>query len=696
MSSDDSQNNSARDYDDQYDDEVISGSGGSSPGHSDDVEVVDARPVGGRPAKARPTAPLLSTTSKAPPKKKEKVHKGEDRHTTDQPPLGSHPSGSFAAPDQTKSTGKRPMEVAEADPPTDVHAVDPKRAQLTGDKPGLADALAHGAFSLPEMFNMLFHMIPPPADFVNEKADYVTGQVAHHISQVASGAAELFVRAIVDVSHRDQEIRELKEKVGHLEAHIDSLNRYPSSDQFFRDAAALYPSRLANLPTLVKSFCSSEDDVAPLLQALHQDLVGLQALHRVTAWGYHRGKYVMQESIHQALADVAAAREKTRTAVREKTRTAVRAVQSLPPAARQHAVASLAAAVSPPARRRQPVPPALASVFRPSSSPASARPQVRWVTLILGSWYVMDHSQGQSSPVDLTNDNDDEITQPSQLERQVKKRRLTSEVWNHFLRIPKTASSDKETARCKYCNKEYTIGSHQYGTSTLSRHLSTCKQKPKYEDVGNMLIDYEGKLRAKKIDHNRLLEFCYKKLDESTYQEKLDIVKNKLYMLFEAYKATSLTATTSSTASTSRCENVVAMEASDDFDDEFLDYCVQDNMQNGKSALDVYLDEPQMDMKSYASLDILNFWKDNKHRFGELSLMACDVLSIPITTVASESAFSIGGRVLNKYRNSLLPSNVQALICTRNWLSGFELDDKGDDGDVEDLPVRVPTESSEA
>nr|GMD22576.1 zinc finger BED domain-containing protein DAYSLEEPER-like [Ipomoea batatas] len=121
------------------------------------------------------------------------------------------------------------------------------------------------------------------------------------------------------------------------------------------------------------------------------------------------------------------------------------------------------------------------------------------------------------------------------------------------------------------------------------------------------------------------------------------------------------------------------MEASDDFDDEFLDYCVQDNMQNGKSALDVYLDEPQMDMKSYASLDILNFWKDNKHRF-----------------VASESAFSIGGRVLNKYRNSLLPSNVQALICTRNWLSGFELDDKGDDGDVEDLPVRVPTESSEA
>nr|GLL19750.1 zinc finger BED domain-containing protein DAYSLEEPER-like [Ipomoea trifida] len=99
--------------------------------------------------------------------------------------------------------------------------------------------------------------------------------------------------------------------------------------------------------------------------------------------------------------------------------------------------------------------------------------------------------------------------------------------------------------------------------------LLSCKKKPKYEDVGNMLIDHEGKLRAKKIDHDRVREI----------------------------------------------------------------------------------------------------------------------------TMASESAFSIGGRVLNKYRSCLLSSNVQALICTRNWLSGYESDDKGDDGDV---PVRVPTEFSEA
>ena len=88
-----------------------------------------------------------------------------------------------------------------------------------------------------------------------------------------------------------------------------------------------------------------------------------------------------------------------------------------------------------------------------------------------------------------------------------------------------------------------------------------------------------------------------------------------------------------------------------------------------QSQLDIYLDEG---IYVGNDLDVLEYWKLHKHRFPQLAIMACDILSIPITAVASESSFSIGGRILHKYRNCLLPKNVQALICTRNWLHDFK------------------------
>ena len=50
--------------------------------------------------------------------------------------------------------------------------------------------------------------------------------------------------------------------------------------------------------------------------------------------------------------------------------------------------------------------------------------------------------------------------------------------------------------------------------------------------------------------------------------------------------------------------------------------------------------------------------------------MAREVLAIPISTVASECAFSTGGRVVNPYRSCLTPKIVEVLVCTQDWLRG--------------------------
>ncbi|KAL4366258.1 hypothetical protein GQ457_05G014730 [Hibiscus cannabinus] len=86
-----------------------------------------------------------------------------------------------------------------------------------------------------------------------------------------------------------------------------------------------------------------------------------------------------------------------------------------------------------------------------------------------------------------------------------------------------------------------------------------------------------------------------------------------------------------------------------------------------KSELDRYLAEKE-EVNNLSSFDILLGWKMNSPRYPVLAQMARDVLSIPISTVTSESAFSTSGRVLDGFRSSLTPIMVEALICTQDWL----------------------------
>ena len=55
-------------------------------------------------------------------------------------------------------------------------------------------------------------------------------------------------------------------------------------------------------------------------------------------------------------------------------------------------------------------------------------------------------------------------------------------------------------------------------------------------------------------------------------------------------------------------------------------------------------------------------------KYPNLQVMAKDVLAIQVSTVASNSSFSMGRKVIDPHRISLTPKSVEALICLQNWL----------------------------
>ena len=66
--------------------------------------------------------------------------------------------------------------------------------------------------------------------------------------------------------------------------------------------------------------------------------------------------------------------------------------------------------------------------------------------------------------------------------------------------------------------------------------------------------------------------------------------------------------------------------------------------------------------------DILAWWKNNGLKYPTLQQVVRDILAIPVSTVASESAFSSGGRHVTPHRNRLHPDTLEALICAQDWL----------------------------
>lgn len=98
--------------------------------------------------------------------------------------------------------------------------------------------------------------------------------------------------------------------------------------------------------------------------------------------------------------------------------------------------------------------------------------------------------------------------------------------------------------------------------------------------------------------------------------------------------------------------------------DKFLNETSQN--QGSKSDLDKYLEEPLFPRN--VDFNVLNWWKVHTPRYPILSMMARNILGIPMSKVEPESAFNTGRRVLDHDRSLLHPPLVQALICSQDWM----------------------------
>ncbi|XP_035832826.1 zinc finger BED domain-containing protein RICESLEEPER 2-like [Helianthus annuus] len=112
-----------------------------------------------------------------------------------------------------------------------------------------------------------------------------------------------------------------------------------------------------------------------------------------------------------------------------------------------------------------------------------------------------------------------------------------------------------------------------------------------------------------------------------------------------------------------------ATDVRDRIEDDFYAFLKSRPVENTqKSEVEVYLDEPNYIVLENKEFDVLSWWSQNSSKFPVLSKMARNIFSIPITTVASESAFSAGGRILDDYRSSLTKDMVELLVCGGDWI----------------------------
>ncbi|KAL9268872.1 Zinc finger BED domain-containing protein [Drosera capensis] len=99
---------------------------------------------------------------------------------------------------------------------------------------------------------------------------------------------------------------------------------------------------------------------------------------------------------------------------------------------------------------------------------------------------------------------------------------------------------------------------------------------------------------------------------------------------------------------------------------DFDTYMMDTASHQSKSELDEYLEESLL--PRVQEFDVLAWWKLNRIKYPTLSMMARDILTIPLSTVNPDSVFDTVRKEMDPYRSSLRPEILEALFCAKDWL----------------------------
>ena len=174
----------------------------------------------------------------------------------------------------------------------------------------------------------------------------------------------------------------------------------------------------------------------------------------------------------------------------------------------------------------------------------------------------------------------------------------------------------------------------------------------------------------------KVVEFYYSEMSDDYGFDDMYEFKKILQKLYDSYasKYGSSAASfvqesepiTARTSRTSQCY----VDLNEEPKRKRLSSFLRDNTEPGQEQtnFEQYIKDPLLTWKEGDYFDILSWWKTHSTKYPILGRLARDVLAIPASTVASESAFSAGGRVVDKYRIRLDPQVVEALICSKDWI----------------------------